>query len=80
MKLLDDLFYDKGRFSLSKFMTFFAFIFSSWVVYKNATSQYVVELLTIYLGLPYANRHATRYMNIKENTQSTKNLKNIEDL
>jgi len=76
--MIKDIFFDKGTFSMTKTMPFLAFFFSSWVVYENVHSQYIVELLALYLGLPYANRHATRYMDIKENVQTFQSQKNIK--
>ena len=61
------LFYDKGKLSSTKTMTIVAFLFSSYVVYQNINSQYIVELMALYLGLPYANRQTSRYIDYSKN-------------
>lgn len=65
--MIKDLFYDNGKLSSTKTMTIIAFIFSSYIVYQNINSQYIVELMALYLGLPYANRQTSRYINYSRN-------------
>ena len=67
MEVIKDLFYDKGKLSSTKTMTIVAFLFSSYVVYQNINSQYIVELMALYLGLPYVNRQTSRYIDYSQN-------------
>ena len=68
--MLKDLFFDKGKLSSTKTMTILAFIFSTYFVYENVHSQYIVELMALYLGLPYANRQTSSYIDYSQNKGS----------
>ena len=70
MEVIKDLFYDKNKLSSTKTMTILAFIFSTYFVYENVHSQYIVELMALYLGLPYANRQTSRYIDYSQNRGS----------
>ena len=65
--MIKDLFFDKGKLSSTKTMAIVAFIFSTYFVYENVHSQYIVELMALYLGLPYANRQTSRYIGYSQN-------------
>lgn len=68
--MIRDLFFDKGKLSSTKTMTILAFIFSTYFVYENVHSQYIVELMALYLGLPYVNRQTSRYIDYSKNRGS----------